>query len=59
VLEHDVHVVTDEAPDVLAQPAPFGLVLGVLVLPESVVGHLAVDDRLHPQLVEELDLRRR
>ena len=56
MLEDDVHVVTHQGTDVLAQPTPLGLVLGVLVLPESVVGHLAVDDRLHPQVVEEVDL---
>ena len=46
------------AADVLAEAAPLRLVLGVLVLPEPVVGRLAVDDRLHPEVVQELDLVR-
>ena len=57
VLEDDVDVLTDQAPDVLAQTPPLGLVLGVLVLPEPVVGRLAVDHRLDPEVVEELHLR--
>ena len=59
VLEDDVGVVAHQGPDVLAQPAPLRLVLGVLVLPEPVAGRLAVDDRLDPEVVEELHLLRR
>ncbi|MEZ5142523.1 MAG: hypothetical protein R2726_08410 [Acidimicrobiales bacterium] len=44
VLEHDVDIATDEAADVLAEPAPLALVLGVLVGPELVARLLAVDD---------------
>ena len=53
VLEDDVGVVAHQGPDVLAEPAPLRLVLGVLVLPEPVAGGPAVDDRLHPQVVQE------
>ena len=56
MLEHDVDVVADQAADVLAQAAPLRLVLMELVLPELVVGHLAIDDRLDPELVEQVDL---
>ena len=53
VLEDDVGVVADQGADVLAQAAPLGLVLGVLVLPEPVAGRLAVDDGLDAEVVEE------
>ena len=46
VLEHDVGVVADERADLLAEPPPLALVLGVLVGPEPVALRLAVDDRL-------------
>ena len=50
VLEDDVGVVADQGADVLAEAAPLGLVLGVLVLPEPVVAARAVDDVLAAQL---------
>ena len=46
VLEHDVGIGADELADPLAEAAPLGRVLRVLVLPELVALGLAVDDVL-------------
>ena len=59
VLEDDVGVLAHQAADVLAQTAPLGLVLGVLVLPEPVPALLAVDHVLTAQFAQRLDLARR
>ena len=59
MLEDDLRVPAHEATDVLAQPAPLLLVLGVLVGPELVARGLAVDDGLDAELVEQVDLVRR
>ena len=49
MLEDDVRVIADQGPDVLAEAAPLGFVLGVLVRPEAVVGGPAVDDGSPPR----------
>ena len=54
MLEHDVGVLADELADLLAEPAPLRLVLGVLVGPEAVVLGRAVDDGLAAHVVEQL-----
>src|SRR5215207_5160621 len=49
VLEHDVGVVAHEAADVLAEPPPLALVVGVVVDPELVAAGPAVDDGFHAE----------
>ena len=49
-----VDVTADERADVLAEAAPLGLVLGVLVLPELVVPLAPVDDVLAAHLAQEV-----
>ena len=54
MLEHDARVLADEAADLLAEPAPLALVLGVLVAPELVALGGAVDDGLAAHRLEQL-----
>src|SRR4051794_31300296 len=56
VLEHDLGIVADERPDVLAEPSPLRLVVALVVGPEPVAGRLPVDDGFDAQFVEQLGL---
>ena len=55
MLEHDVGVVTDLAPDVLAEAAPLAFVLGVLVL---FFGYYRTDYRISAKTMIEAETMR-